>query len=206
MMIEPRTNRVPRNTSRSRDTISRSPPGPQPASLPFRPDQRAQVSQAARGGRRHRPGDGQSHRSSGGVGHRKALRGGPRSRNHRYSAATGVTTSVARSPIAMSRDSASSSTLTKRSSPRSARRKDSATCAWRCWDQAILRWCPAPSFPIHIHAIALASANVISLDVRDGRAFSRTSPGRARACSRGRRSWSSTIPTTRRRRWSTGLF
>src|SRR5262245_38398853 len=30
---------------------------------------------------------------------------------------------------------------------------------------------PAPSFPIHIHAIALASANVISLDVRDGSAF-----------------------------------
>jgi alanine-synthesizing transaminase len=30
---------------------------------------------------------------------------------------------------------------------------------------------PAPSFPIHIHAIALASANVISLDVRDGQAF-----------------------------------
>jgi alanine-synthesizing transaminase len=30
---------------------------------------------------------------------------------------------------------------------------------------------PAPSFPIHIHAIALASANVISLDVRDSPAF-----------------------------------
>ena len=30
---------------------------------------------------------------------------------------------------------------------------------------------PAPSFPIHIHAIALASANVISLDVRDSSAF-----------------------------------
>ncbi|MDG3003093.1 aminotransferase class I/II-fold pyridoxal phosphate-dependent enzyme [Paludisphaera mucosa] len=30
---------------------------------------------------------------------------------------------------------------------------------------------PAPSFPIHIHAIALASANVISLDVRDEQAF-----------------------------------
>ena len=30
---------------------------------------------------------------------------------------------------------------------------------------------PAPSFPIHIHAIALASANVISLDVRDSQAF-----------------------------------
>ena len=30
---------------------------------------------------------------------------------------------------------------------------------------------PAPSFPIHIHAIALASANVISLDVRDPQAF-----------------------------------
>ncbi len=30
---------------------------------------------------------------------------------------------------------------------------------------------PAPSFPIHIHAVALASANVISLDVRDGSSF-----------------------------------
>ena len=30
---------------------------------------------------------------------------------------------------------------------------------------------PAPSFPIHIHAIALASANVISLDVRESQAF-----------------------------------
>jgi len=30
---------------------------------------------------------------------------------------------------------------------------------------------PAPSFPIHIHAIALASANVISLDVRNSPAF-----------------------------------
>ena len=30
---------------------------------------------------------------------------------------------------------------------------------------------PAPSFPIHVHAIALASANVITLDCRDGQAF-----------------------------------
>jgi alanine-synthesizing transaminase len=30
---------------------------------------------------------------------------------------------------------------------------------------------PAPSFPIHIHAIALASANVITLDVRDSASF-----------------------------------
>jgi alanine-synthesizing transaminase len=30
---------------------------------------------------------------------------------------------------------------------------------------------PAPSFPIHIHAIALASANVISIDVREPQAF-----------------------------------
>jgi alanine-synthesizing transaminase len=30
---------------------------------------------------------------------------------------------------------------------------------------------PAPSFPIHVHAVALASANVISLDVRDGSSF-----------------------------------
>ncbi len=30
---------------------------------------------------------------------------------------------------------------------------------------------PAPSFPIHVHAVALASANVIALDVRDPSAF-----------------------------------
>ncbi len=30
---------------------------------------------------------------------------------------------------------------------------------------------PAPSFPIHVHAITLASGNVISLDVRDSEAF-----------------------------------
>jgi alanine-synthesizing transaminase len=30
---------------------------------------------------------------------------------------------------------------------------------------------PAPSFPIHVHAIALASANVIALDVRDPNTF-----------------------------------
>jgi alanine-synthesizing transaminase len=30
---------------------------------------------------------------------------------------------------------------------------------------------PAPSFPIHVHAVALASGNVIALDVRDGQAF-----------------------------------
>jgi alanine-synthesizing transaminase len=30
---------------------------------------------------------------------------------------------------------------------------------------------PAPSFPIHVHAVALASANVIALDVRDSEAF-----------------------------------
>jgi alanine-synthesizing transaminase len=30
---------------------------------------------------------------------------------------------------------------------------------------------PAPSFPVHIHAIALASANVISIDVRDSASF-----------------------------------
>jgi alanine-synthesizing transaminase len=30
---------------------------------------------------------------------------------------------------------------------------------------------PAPSFPIHVHAVALASANAIALDVRDSRAF-----------------------------------
>ena len=50
---------------------------------------------------------------------------------------------------------------------------------------------PAPSFPIHVHAIALASANVIALDVRDPAGVPRrTSPGSARACSPGPRSWS----------------
>ena len=32
---------------------------------------------------------------------------------------------------------------------------------------------PAPSFPIHVHAIALASANTIALDVRDPQRFPR---------------------------------
>ena len=66
---------------------------------------------------------------------------------------------------------------------------------------------PAPSFPIHIHAVALASANVISLDVRDSASL----PGQHRPdlrepVSRGRRSWSSTIRTTRRRRSSSRPF
>ena len=30
---------------------------------------------------------------------------------------------------------------------------------------------PAPSFPIHVYAVALASANVITLDVRDRQSF-----------------------------------
>ena len=30
---------------------------------------------------------------------------------------------------------------------------------------------PAPSFPIHVHAVALASANVITLDIRDPDAY-----------------------------------
>ena len=58
-----------------------------------------------------------------------------------------------------------------RSSPRSGRRRGSATCAWPSWGQGDTALVPAPSFPIHVHAIALASANVIALDVRDPRAF-----------------------------------
>ena len=30
---------------------------------------------------------------------------------------------------------------------------------------------PAPSFPIHVYAVALASGNVIALDVRDPQTF-----------------------------------
>ena len=42
-----------------------------------------------------------------------------------------------------------------------------ATCAWRSLRSGRHgSGVPAPSFPIHIHAVALASANVISLDVR----------------------------------------
>ena len=42
---------------------------------------------------------------------------------------------------------------------------------WRLLGPGDTALVPAPSFPIHIHAVALASANVISLDVRDGPNF-----------------------------------
>ena len=48
---------------------------------------------------------------------------------------------------------------------------------------------PAPTFPIHSHAVALANANAIALDVRDPQAFlARMSPRCARASSPSPRS------------------
>ena len=52
-----------------------------------------------------------------------------------------------------------------------APKRVSATCAWRFLGPGDTAIAPAPSFPIHIHAIALASANVITLDVRDPASF-----------------------------------
>ncbi len=64
---------------------------------------------------------------------------------------------------------------------------------------------PAPSFPIHIHAVALASANVISLDVRDDSSFLANI---ARTCEslypRPEDPGPQLSRTTRRPRWSTG--
>ena len=78
-MIDPKTN----PGSEEHESIERlrpggRAPGSQPARLPVRPDQRAEVPQAARRDRRDRPGDGQPDRPSRGMGHRQALRGGPR--------------------------------------------------------------------------------------------------------------------------------
>ena len=56
---------------------------------------------------------------------------------------------------------------TRGRSSASARRRGSATCAWR-WsgpgDTAIV---PAPSYPAHLYAVAMAAANAILLEVTD---------------------------------------
>ena len=121
--------------------------GPQSSSLSFRSNQRAQVPQAARRGRRDRPGNGQSHRPARGLGDRQALRGRPRL--HATTATVprpAFTTCAARSPIATNRGSASASIRTRKSSPPSAPRRDSATCAWLSWGRAIPHLCPRRAF------------------------------------------------------------
>ena len=75
-----------------------------------------------------------------------------------------ATTCAARSPCATPAGTASSSTPTPKCSPASAPRKSSATCAWPCSGPGDTAIVPAPSFPIHVYAVALASGNVISLD------------------------------------------
>ena len=143
--------------------------GPQPAAVPLRPDQRAEVPQAARRDRRDRPGDGQPHRPARGVG---------RSTSSARPPATRETTATASPPA--------STTCAGRSRARYETRfgvsldPDQEVVATIGSKEGFSHMClallgpgdtalvPAPSFPIHIHAIALASANVISLDVRDG--------------------------------------
>ncbi len=96
------------------------------------------------------------------------------SRNHRYSAATGifnlrreVAQCVTKSRFGVSLDPEQEVVATIGS-----KEGFSHMCLALLGpgDTALV---PAPSFPIHIHAVALASANVISLDVRDGSSVSR---------------------------------
>jgi alanine-synthesizing transaminase len=93
------------------------------------------------------------------------------SRNHRYSAATGVynlrrevaAKYEARFGVTLDPDHEVVATI-------GSKEGFSHMCLalLGAGDTALV---PAPSFPIHVHAIALASANVIALDVRDSNAF-----------------------------------
>ena len=99
------------------------------------------------------------------------MRGRANARNHRYSAATGVTNlrrEVAiryesRFGVGLDPDQEIVATI-------GSKEGFSHMCLALLGpgDTAIV---PAPSFPIHVHAVALALANVISLDVRDSSAF-----------------------------------
>ena len=135
-------------------------------------------------------GMGNPDRPARGVGHRQALRGRPRlaepplQRRHRHL-----------QPAPRGRRSGTSRGSASRLDP------DHEVVATLGSKEGFSHMClallgpgdtaivPAPSFPIHIHAVALASANVISLDVRDAA----TLPGEHRLdlrepVSRGRRS------------------
>ena len=135
------------------------------AAVPVRQDQRAEVRQTPRRRRRHRPRHGQPHRRARPAGDREALRGGPRRAQPPLLRQQRPAQPAPRGrPALRPACTASSSTPTRKSSPASARRKSSATCAWPCSGRATPPIVPAPSFPIHVYAVALASGNVISLD------------------------------------------
>ena len=166
-------------------------PGAQPAAVPLRPDQRAEVPQAARRDRRHRPGDGQPHRSARGVGHRQALRGRPRlaepplQRRHRrlQPAPRGRRRYESRFGVSLDPDHEVVATI-------GSKEGFSHMCLALLGpgDTALV---PAPSFPIHIHA---DRAGLRQRDLAGRPRLARpswpTSPGPARACTRGPRSWS----------------
>ena len=163
-MIDHTTNPDDRRALRPGSRAAR----PGAAALPLRQDQRAEVPQAPRRDRRDRPGHGQPDRPARAVGHRQALRGRAATRGTTATASPRAsTTSAARSPP--STRSGSASTLDP----------DHEVVATIGSKEGFSHMClallgpgdtalvPAPSFPIHVHAVALASANVIALDVRD---------------------------------------
>ena len=61
---------------------------------------------------------------------------------------------------------------------------------------------PAPSYPAHLYAVALASANAILLEVTDPEKLLANVDYTCRHMARGLKFGSSIIPTIRRRRWS----
>ena len=78
-------------------------------------------------------------------------------RNHRYSVSQRPPQPAPRGGrAATSGSTASSSTPRPKSSPASARRKSSATCAWPCSGRATPPSCRRRRFPIHVYAVALA--------------------------------------------------
>ena len=123
------------------------------------------------GHRRHRPGHGQPDRPARPVDHRQALRGGARLENHRYSVASGVhnlrrevaTRYKARFDVDLDPDHEVVVTI-------GSKEGFSHMCLALLGpgDTALV---PAPTFPIHSHAVALADANAIALDVSDPKAF-----------------------------------
>ena len=93
------------------------------------------------------------------------------SRNHRYSVATGIYNLAARSPSATNRGSAFSLDPDQEVVATIGSKEGFSHMCLALLGPGDTALVPAPTFPIHIHAIALASANVISLDVREPAAF-----------------------------------
>ena len=142
------------------------------AAVPVRPDQRRDVREAPGRRRRDRPGHGQSLRSARGPGDREAGRGRPRSAQPRLQQGDGHSEPAPRGGQQVSRSSTACGSI---------RRARSIVClgskegfSHMCLalvgpgDTAIV---PAPYFPVHVYAVALAAANVIALEVADSEKF-----------------------------------